>query len=81
MYTEVSVVVDGALEEEQTFHDYLLLNEYVATIEDDAKSHGYLTQVYIIEHEHADLEGDEECVCVQYLTDHHPSYSWNTAEE
>ena len=79
-YAEVSVIVNGALEEEETFTDYLLLEEYVKNIESDAEDHGYLTEVHIVQHEHEPLQGDDECACVQYLTDHHPTYVYNGEE-
>jgi hypothetical protein len=41
MYADVSVIVDGALGESETFTDYLLLEEYVRTIEEEAAGHGY----------------------------------------
>ena len=32
-------------------------------------------EVYVLVHDHEALTDDDECVCVQYLTDHHPTYS------
>ncbi len=80
MYVDASVVVEGAVEEDATFHDYLLFEEWLRGVEEDAAGHGYLTEVYVIEHEHDDLKEDEECACVQYLTDHHPAYVYNGPE-
>lgn len=74
-YAEVSVVVDGGLEECVTFHDETAMLDYIAEVGDDAADHGYPTEVYVLWHEH-DETG--ECECVQYLTDHHPYASWNT---
>jgi hypothetical protein len=76
-YADVSVIVDGALEESETFHDETLMNDYIGKIEDEAKDHGYETQIYVVFHEHEDLEGDQECQCIQYLTDHHPYATFN----
>jgi len=78
MYLDASVIVDGALEEDARFHDYLVFEEWLNGVEEDANSHGYLTEVYTIEHDHE--ESDEECSCAQYLTDHHPSYIYNQGE-
>jgi hypothetical protein len=78
MYAEVSVIVDGALEEAETFHDYLLLEEYVRTIESDAADHGYPTEVYVVAHDHS--PDVDECGCVQYLQDHKPQYAYNATE-
>lgn len=72
MYDQVSVVVDGALESEEIFTDYLLESEYIRSVAEDALGDGYETEVYVIEHDHS--PDDEECACVQYLTDHHPRY-------
>jgi hypothetical protein len=74
-YAEVTVIVDGAFEESETFHDEALLSHYIAAIQDEAEGHGYPTEVYVLWHEHDD-EG-EECECVQYVTDHRPYASWN----
>ncbi len=79
MYLDASVIVDGALEEDSTFHDYLVFEAWLEGVKEDAASHGYLTEVFVVEHDHADLEQDEECACVQYLTDHHPYLTLNAA--
>jgi hypothetical protein len=75
-YSEISVVVDGALEEEQTFTDYLLEAEYLDRIEEEATDHGYPTEVFRLYHEHN--PSDEDCGCIQYVQDHHPYASYNT---
>jgi hypothetical protein len=73
MHADVSVVVDGALEEDETFFDYALMEQYLSEVEADAVDHGYLTEVYVVWHDHE--PGD--CDCIQYLTDHHPTYTYN----
>jgi len=78
MYADVSVIVDGALEEDERFHDYMLLDAFVSVIEEDQKDHGYPVEVYILEHDHEEPNGDEECACAQYLQDHRPSYTFAT---
>lgn len=75
MYSEVTVIVDGAQEEDETFTDYLLQEEFITKIGMDAVDHGYHTEVFVINHEH-DMT-DEECSCVQMLTDHSPYQEWN----
>lgn len=75
MYIDVSVVVNGALEESDTFLDYLVFEDWLESLKADAESHGYLTEVYAVEHDHPLSE--DECTCVQYLTDHHPAYIFN----
>jgi hypothetical protein len=74
MYAEVTVIVDGALDQEATFTDYLLQEQFVDGVREDAEADGYPTEVFVIEHEHAP---GAECECVQYVTDHHPRYAWN----
>ena len=68
-YADVSVIVDGALEEERTFHDETLMNDYLRQIKDEAAADGIRTEVYVLWHEHDDMD---ECECIQYVTDHHP---------
>ena len=74
-YADVSVIVDGALDESETFFDCLVMGEYLESIQSEAKSHGYPTSVFVLYHEHE--ETDEGCDCIQYLQDHHP---WWTNE-
>jgi hypothetical protein len=69
IYADVSVIVNGALEEERTFHDETLMNDYLGQIEDEAKGDGIRTEIYVLWHEHDDMDG---CACIQYATDHHP---------
>jgi len=76
MYIDASVIVDGALEEDATFTDYLVFEDWLKGIERDARSHGYRTEVYVIEHAHP-LEDGADCACVQYLTSHHPAHVFN----
>jgi len=74
MYAEVTVIVDGALEESQTFHDEALMRDFIDTIREEAEGHGYLTEVFVMYHDHAD---GIDCECAQYVTDHHPTYTYN----
>lgn len=78
-YAEVTVIVDGVQESFDTFYDYNYLNLWLDEIREDALGHGYPTEVYVMYHEHAATE--EECACAQYITDHHPAYSYNTGED
>lgn len=73
-YATVTVVVDGALESEETFFDYLLQDQFIDSVREDAESDGYPTEVYVQYHEH---EPSDECECAQYETDHHPAFAWN----
>lgn len=70
-YIEASTIIEGALEETETFQYADEYQEWLdATIEELADVDA---QVYAIHHEH-DLDVDD-CACVQYLTDHAPVWS------
>ena len=69
MYQTITVIVDGALEEEVDFTDYLRAEAYLEEIRADSIAHGYPTEIYILEHYH--LPGDD-CQCIQYETDLRP---------
>lgn len=75
MFAEVTVIVDGALEETAIFYDYAVQAAWMEDLKADAMDHGYPTEVFVVEHDHAVTV--EECVCVQYRTDHKPVWSHN----
>lgn len=75
MYAEVTVIVDGALDQEHTFDDYQVMQEYIDILRDLSMDDGQATEVYIQYHDHG--ISDDECMCAQYETDHKPAYSWN----
>jgi hypothetical protein len=77
MYAEVTVIVDGAMEDCEIFHDDTLLSEFVDTIREEAESDGYPTQIFVQYHDH---EVADDCECAQFETDHHPAYSFNEAD-
>ena len=77
MYAEVTVLVEGALEEVETFTEEAKLDDYIETWREDAEGSGYPCEVFVTYHEHRPLDADEECHCHQYLTDHRPTYAWN----
>lgn len=77
MYVELSVIVEGALEIEEIFHDETLMRERINEIRSDAEGDGYRVEVFLLWHDHEDLAGGEECFCVQYLTDHRPAVTFN----
>jgi hypothetical protein len=74
-YAEITVIVNGAVQDEETFTDYTLEDAFIRTIEEEAAGHGYPVEVFELYHEHALTS--EECECAQYVTDHHPRWSWN----
>lgn len=73
MFVTVTVIVDGALEEEETFRDYLLFDHYLSSLKEDAASHGYPTDVFALYHLHDEDAG--HCECIQFETDHSPIWS------
>jgi len=78
MFIELDVIVDGALEETVTFTDDTAMRDFIATVEDEARDHGYPVDVYVQYHDHEPFDdGDDEDVCGQYETDHHPYVSFN----
>jgi hypothetical protein len=75
-YADVTVIVEGAVEEDSIFTDEVRLRKYIGQIEEQAKGDGYHTEVFILRHEHSP---DVECECAQYVTDGRPAYEWNTS--
>ena len=80
-YTEFTVIADGALDEGLTLdwtderYD-VQQSQLLDSCERDAREQGIEINVYIIEHEHEHT--DEECACVQYLTDHNPAFTFTS---
>ena len=84
-YTEVWTEINGALDDEFTVDEdgiirgLLSYDTWLKKFEAEAKSKGFVVEVYEIEHDHNPTS--EECGCVQYLTDHKPSYTFGGEEE
>ena len=78
MYTEVDTIVEGALENSETFFDTGTLDAHLSEIADGASRITNLVQVYVIDHDH-DMT-DDECECASYMTDHHPLFTYNEKE-
>jgi hypothetical protein len=76
-YTEVSLIVDGALAEEETFYDgdELEMEKFVEGIIALGKIVKNHVEIFTIRHEHPELVDDEACSCVQYLQDHRPMWA------
>ena len=77
-YAELTLVVAGVAEEQETFTDYLLLEEYERKVSEEAESHGYPSELYRLDHEH-DL--GPECECHQFAQDHKPWRTYNHKED
>lgn len=69
----VTVIVEGALEEEHIFHDYANRNQFIQDIAEEARADGAETEVYVLRHYH---EPDSPCECVQFATSHKPDYTF-----
>lgn len=72
VYADVTVIVDGALEKEEIFHDYALMDDFIEKEVEDAESDGYPTEIFVLYHSHEDLKDGEECQCIQFEQDHKP---------
>ena len=74
-YDEVSVIIDGALDEERTFTlpDQLPDEEaFLAELKREADSAGFTADIYLTYHPHAPAD----CECSQFATDHSPAYTY-----
>ena len=81
-YADVTVIVNGALDEEERFYDPETADQFILETQGDL-SRDYLksdienAQIFTLEHSHM----PRECVCVQYLTDHDPVWSIGDTSE
>lgn len=72
-YADVSVIVEGALDQETTVKNETELQRYVAVLQIDANKQGFTAEVYVVWHEHEAYGNvDADCDCIQYVTDHSP---------
>lgn len=81
-YVEATVIVDGALDEEAVFGtgEQENLEAWITVQKELAMAHPLQeTQIYLMEHGHS--PDVEDCSCAQYLTDHHPHWSWGKVVE
>ena len=76
-YATLSVVIDGAVDEEDDYFDQTLLDDRLWNIAEESQAHGYHTAVYVLYHDHDRSVVD--CECVQYLQDHHPLAEYNVS--
>ena len=73
VHTELSVIVDGAFEEDATFTDYLVEQAFIDSIEEEAIGHGYPVEVFRVTHGDHPIGAD--CECIQYEISHRPILS------
>ena len=74
-YATLSVVIDGAVDEEDDYFDQTLLDDRLWHLAEESQAHGYPTSVYVLYHDHDRSVVD--CECVQYLQDHRPLAEYN----
>lgn len=74
-YTDVSVIWEGALDSEQSFTDEQsdAMEAFINAAKADAIASDDSVEIYTLYHDH-DMSEDD-CVCVQYLTDHSPDWT------
>ena len=73
-YATVSVIVDGALDQEETFHSQVAVDAFLSFVQHQAADDGLLTEVYVVNHDHPETW---DCSCIQYEQDHHPALTFN----
>ncbi len=74
-YIEATVIVDGAIDGGMSFTDADTFDEWLAREKSEAMWHPLQkTDIYLMEHGHS--EDVQDCTCAQYLTDHHPFWSF-----
>jgi len=78
MYEEITVVVEGALEEVKRFTDYALRNAYLDALQQECEADGIQADVYVVEHCHSPDYKRADCACVQFATDHNPRWRFPT---
>lgn len=95
-YTEYYALIDGALAESVYANDGTIacgvdaytdeefagqpVEAWLDDLETGAVYHGFHVEVFTIEHYHSPFI-DEPCECSQYLTDHHPAYTFGIDSE
>lgn len=74
MYWVADLLVDGALEESETFYDETDLDRWIER-EFVPAEFDSLAEVFVQKHDHPPLKRDEECACVQYEVGSEPYWS------
>lgn len=74
-YTAVSVVVEGAVDDDRTFldDDPGAFDVFIDKLRGEQAENGLNYAVYVLHHDH---DEDIECSCIEYLQDHRPTYQF-----
>lgn len=75
-YVTVTVLIDGALDDELDVDDRDLdefLGARLTELDEWTKTHSDLVEMFILWHGHE----PRDCECAQYEQDHSPTYTWN----
>jgi hypothetical protein len=70
MYIQATSIIDGAVDEEFDFVGEDAADQLDAWLR-DLEDSGHGIDVYVLHHDH---EYGIECECVQYVSDHNPTY-------
>lgn len=71
-YTEVTLIVEGALEDSWLWADAYNAEIQAERLARELAGKGLEYDIYLTDHEHSEYL---ECDCIQYLTDHRPYLS------
>lgn len=77
-YTDVTLVVDGALDSETRYADDALMQQEIDLLRIEAEQIGATFEIFLVVHNHAPTN---ECGCVEALQDHRPSFVFDFAEK
>lgn len=83
-YGELTVLVDGAVNEEYTVNGSeggTEMGKIIARVMVQAEQDKKPTQVFLLWHEHPPLAEGEECACAQHEQNHQPMAQWNMQPE
>lgn len=76
MKYRVTVLWDGALDDERTFYDYSEVERYAENLMSLAEQERAQVEIYVLECTCDDDDDDSDCQCVQYATSLQPAYSY-----
>ena len=75
-YFDVDIIVDGAFSEGRIFEDddNVQMASFMEQAEIELATLPYLAEIHVLYHNHS-VHFEGECVCFQYVDDHHPRWS------